>query len=221
MSTVIIPPPPLTSPSPHSTAAPAQCHSLSSYLPTHPITQVNMDPAPGPSTTSPQPVTCRQHLSPQPTEETWLTGGSKVPVGRHGHYFTGTQRPPPSPPLTLLPGKQTQPTGFIYPDMGSLSILDRNLSAEPRCSGVSSGCVENLLTEKRQLVRNTLDPRLHPTAHGLEHTGHSENGQCTHWDPKPGYHTLLGHTEANLQDTVHMTPRTSRSQTLRSGKYLL
>lgn len=30
------------------------------------------------------------------------------------------------------------------PDIGSLSKLDRNLSAEPRCSGVSSTGVENL-----------------------------------------------------------------------------
>lgn len=44
--------------------------------------------------------------------------------------------------------------------MGSLSKLDRNLSAEPSCSNASVA-VENLLTEKRKFLSNTLDPHPH------------------------------------------------------------
>lgn len=42
--------------------------------------------------------------------------------------------------------KMVTPMAMVAPnpDIGSLSKLDRNLSAEPRCSGVSSTGVENL-----------------------------------------------------------------------------
>lgn len=106
---------------------------------THPILQVNMDQTPGPSTISPQPVTTtttpsslspsyRGNLAPWRVKSSSgqtrsLLQWDTIPMILH---HLSTQRLPPSPPepLLLLPGKQTQPTGFNYPGMLSLSRLD-------------------------------------------------------------------------------------------------
>lgn len=117
-----------------------------------------------------------------------------------------TQRPLPSPPepFSLLPGKQTQPTGLIYPDIGSLSKLDRNPSAEPRCSGVSSRGVENLLTEKRKRMRNTLHPHLHPTTHCAGAHRTFQGWTVYTLGSQPGYHTLVSGTLKPIYRTRHI-----------------
>lgn len=82
--------------------------------------------------------------------------------------------------VAMNPTKTVRPMATVAPnpDTVSVSKLDRNLSAEPSCSSVS-GWVENLVTEKRKRLRNTLD-------------SHSTPPQGTHDIPRmDGAHTRI------------------------------
>lgn len=63
----------------------------------------------------------------------------------------------PLSPLSPPPGRCSQPAGSIYPDIGSLSKLERNLSAEPSCS---SGSVSVDTLKRGNFMINTSKP--HP-----------------------------------------------------------
>lgn len=79
------------------------------------------------------------------------------------HYNDSVASPSPQPslwatePLVTLTRKTHPASGFIYPDMGSLSKLERNLSAEPSCS---SGSVSVDTLQRGKLTINTPEP--HP-----------------------------------------------------------